>query len=61
MLNQKIDDNADGIDFHGAAFVDPQGREIPITHELVDAALQQANDFLCPQQGIWAGEARTQN
>ncbi len=61
MLNQKIDHNVDSIDFHGAAFVDQQGREVPITQELVDAALQQADDFLCPKQGVWAGETSTSN
>ncbi len=61
MLNQTLENNADSIDFHGAAFVDPLGREIPITQELVDAALQHADDFLCPQQGIWAGKAHISN
>ena len=61
MLSQTQEDNIDMIDFHGAALVDQQGSEIPITPDMVDNALQQANDFLCPKQGVWAPAANTSN
>jgi hypothetical protein len=35
-------DTDTGIDFHGAALIDEQGREIPITDEMVRAALDHA-------------------
>lgn len=61
MLSQTRENNVDMIDFHGAALVDQQGCEIPITPDMVDNALQQANDFLCPEQGIWAPVTNTSN
>lgn len=35
-------------DFRGAAIVDQSGREIPITSDMVNRALNRASDFLWP-------------
>lgn len=35
------------IDFHGAAFIDQQGHEIPITEEMIQLACQQVQQS-CP-------------
>ena len=48
--------NIEEIDFHGAALVDSSGKEVPITSAMVDKALQQARDFLCPAQAVWSGD-----
>jgi len=49
------------IDFHGAAIVDSSGNEVPITSAMVDSALQQARDFLCPNQVVWSGDTCRSN
>ncbi len=57
LQNNRFEDvssSSDVINFHGAAIVNSDGREVPITSDMVDQALQQARDFLCPTQTIWS-------
>jgi len=50
-MNKKASDQNDQsppdgeIDFHGAALIDEQGREIPITDEMVRAVLDDADTW----------------
>ena len=37
----------ESIDFHGAAFIDQQGHEVPITEEMIQLACQQVQQS-CP-------------
>lgn len=39
--------NQPSIDFHGAAFIDTKGKEIPITEEMIQQACQQVQQS-CP-------------
>jgi hypothetical protein len=54
---QATQDSAEKINFHGAAILDQYGREVPITPDMVDCALQQASDFLCPKQPVWNSDS----
>jgi len=52
---QATRDSSETINFHGAAILDQYGQEVPITPDMVENALQQASDFLCPKQLVWGG------
>lgn len=58
---EDVSSSSNVIDFHGAAIVDSDGREVPITSDMVDQALQQGRDFLCPSQTIWSHDSCLSN
>lgn len=43
--NLKKNNNVKEIDFHGAAVIDPQGREIAITEEMIQEAFKKLEEL----------------
>ncbi len=58
---QATRDSSETINFHGAAILDQYGQEVPITPDMVDSALQQESDFLCPKQPVWGSVPNPSN